>query len=325
MAEVGNNENVSEEGQLISEEAILQLINLCKTEINNKTDEVNDIITKATFPTIFSTRRTKRKHFVPIELNYKDTICGDKIAYVNNKTYYFTNGNDSKILYFNPYLQQWEDTNKIFHKNEYWFEGKNIWSDGENIYYSTSYKIDNIDEGIISECTFTGLPENYSIRGEYIWTDGENIYHDSGSDHYKLNKETREWSTMNWVNSFDMWSDSIWTDGYNIYCGNGKKLDISNHKWEDYSFTYAPGINGRDIWTDGKDVYFSGDNTYRLNISANTWVEDHSIFDNVEKENKTIEGQYIWTDSYNIYFTDKDRYDTSFILKEEPVNLHYMI
>ena len=65
------------------------------------------------------------------------------------------------------------------------FEGSNIWTDGNNIYYSSStnqYVLD-IATSTWNTKTWNGLT---SFDGNNIWTDGNNIYHSSGTTHYVL-------------------------------------------------------------------------------------------------------------------------------------------
>ena len=123
-----------------------------------------------------------------------------------------------------------------------------------------------------------------NFNGSHIWTDGTNIYYSYvvkyKDDQYILNKETSTWSRIYW-NSYTeaggyhaILGEDIWTDGENIYCfhseyASGKMyyrfyliFDKSISNWSrcgGAGLPYLDGIGnrGRDIWTDGDDIYYS--------------------------------------------------------------------
>ena len=76
--------------------------------------------------------------------------------------------------------------------------GKNVWSDGENIYYSNSNKTLKWNKETKSfepiTLYYNGFdefdPTVFSGDGEYIWSDGEKIYYDYSNYHYVLYKNT---------------------------------------------------------------------------------------------------------------------------------------
>ena len=68
--------------------------------------------------------------------------------------------------------------------------GDDIWTDGENIYYSKGS-----DQSVLNKETSTWEPKTWNgatvswFEGKFIWTDGENIYHSRGEDYnYVLSK-----------------------------------------------------------------------------------------------------------------------------------------
>jgi signal peptidase I len=65
------------------------------------------------------------------------------------------------------------------------FEGRCVWTDGDNIYYnsqSNRYVLDKATSTWTTK-TWNGLT---SIRGANIWTDGDNIYYNYYDAHYYL-------------------------------------------------------------------------------------------------------------------------------------------
>ena len=96
------------------------------------------------------------------------------------------------------------------------FSGSGIWTDGDNIYYSSvnaHYVLDK-STSTWSKKTWTGLT-NFS--GNNIWTDGDNIYFSDTSAQYVLDKSTSTWSTKTWTGLIGINGNNIWTDGDNIY------------------------------------------------------------------------------------------------------------
>ena len=68
--------------------------------------------------------------------------------------------------------------------------GDDIWTDGENIYYSRGSR-----QSVLNKETSTWEPKTWNgatvsqFEGKFIWTDGENIYHSRGEDYnYVLSK-----------------------------------------------------------------------------------------------------------------------------------------
>ena len=152
------------------------------------------------------------------------------------------------------------------------FFGKNIWTDGENIYYSdgtsAQYVLDK-STGEWSEKTWVGISESDEhFCGKNIWTDGENIYYsypDSGN--YILNKSTSEWSEKTWsgIQFAFIYGENIWTDGENIYYSNYSNgtsmqyvLNKSTSTWTTKTWTGMKAFIGENIWTDGENIYYSG-------------------------------------------------------------------
>ena len=100
------------------------------------------------------------------------------------------------------------------------FSGGDIWTDGDNIYYSassTQYVL-NKSTSTWSTKSWTGLT---SFSGGGIWTDGENIYYSNFSTQYILDKSTSTWTSKSWSGLTNFSGNYIWTDGENIYYSNG--------------------------------------------------------------------------------------------------------
>ena len=103
------------------------------------------------------------------------------------------------------------------------FIASEIWTDGENIYYSLGtdrqYQLDRTTS-TWSNKTWNGYTD---FSGSGIWTDGVNIHianHNTGA-YYQLDKSTSTWITQPWNGFNDLVGEDVWTDGTNIYHSYG--------------------------------------------------------------------------------------------------------
>jgi len=191
------------------------------------------------------------------------------------------------------------------------FNGNNIWTDGEHIYYSYGSNRYILDEptGTWSVKTWNGLS---SFSGDNIWSDGENIYYSSVSSQYVLNKATSTWSVKTWNGLSKIDGFNIWTDGEDIYySAYGSRtgqyvLDKSTSTWNAKTWNGLNAFNGANVWKDKENIYlsFSG-NQYILDKSTDTWVAKTWYGFN------EIIGQYVWTDGNDIYYS---RASTQYVL-----------
>ncbi len=185
--------------------------------------------------------------------------------------------------------------------------GASIWSDGENLYYSSSSTqyVYNHNTGEWSTKTWSGSLTSFSAS--YIWSDGTNIYYSTYLKQYVLNKATTTWEEKVWGGMAYPNKSEIWTDGTDIYLStmnpnNNYILNRQNSTWVKISWqgVYNDYFHGSRIWSDGVNTYFSlrDDYQYVLQKGTNTWV------------NKTWNGfvpqvtSYIWSDGENTYYSD---------------------
>lgn len=180
--------------------------------------------------------------------------------------------------------------------------GHNIWSDGNNIYWShnsTHYMLNRSTNSWETK-TWNGLTElDGEFDGERIWTDGINIYLSYGIS-YVLNKSTSTWSRI-WLDQVFIYGDRIWTDGTNFYCTiSHDTFVLKNNTWQEK--TWSENINvpddGQYIWNDNGRVYYSDYNTqYVFNKKANKWEQyTHTDLD-------YLDGRYIWHDLDKTYYS----------------------
>jgi len=176
-----------------------------------------------------------------------------------------------------------------------------VWTDGDNVYYSsgtTQYVLDK-DTSIWHIKTWTGMT---NFHASSIWTDGENIYYSSGSTHYVLDKATSTWSVKTWTGLTSFASNKhIWTDGENIYYSYGSNqyvLDKTTSTWNTKTWSGLTDFNGSEVWMDGENIYYSRSSTqYVLDKSTSTW--NAKTWTGISPSY----GSDIWIDGENIYYS----------------------
>ena len=182
------------------------------------------------------------------------------------------------------------------------FNGKYIWSDGINTYYSGLYGVGQyvLDKGTN---TWNGKTWNINfISGNNVWTDGDNIYYSEGSAQYVLDKGTNTWEEKTWNGFSSVFGEAIWTDGTNIYYSNGGPtfqyvLNKETSTWEQKTWNIDL-LTGNNVWTDGTNIYCSAiTGNYIYDKNTGTWTE--KIWINVP----FFWGSDVWTDGTNTYIS----------------------
>jgi len=197
--------------------------------------------------------------------------------------------------------------------------GNNIWTDGENIYYSnftynnltekykfTHYKLQ--DRKWVEEVwDFPSDLDKFFI-GQFVWTDGVNTYYSLYNAHYILEGNT--WKEKTWQGLTYFSGNQIWTDGTNTYCSFGEEGQyiLKDNQWIKKEWNGFNGIGGSGIWSDGVNIYYSDKNYetdefehYKLN--EDTWEP--------KRWNGLTEfsGINVWSDGTNIYYShEKQQY-----------------
>ena len=181
------------------------------------------------------------------------------------------------------------------------FTGSNVWTDGNNIYYSSGS-----NQYILDKSTFTWSAKTWDITdlsGSDVWTDGDNLYYSSVNKHYIFDKSTSTWSTKTWTGLTSFFGQYIWTDGDNIYYSdenNQYVLDKSTSTWSTKTWNGLTNFQGEKIWTDGDNIYYSDNynpTQLVLDKSTSTWSTKtwYGLTD--------FNGYEVWTDGNDIYYS----------------------
>lgn len=241
---------------------------------------------------------------------------------------------DGQNFYFDDKIK-WDENNSQW-TTVTWqglsdFKGQNIWTDESNIYYSNAnssygpvgqYELDQSNsEWVIKN--WNGNLTNFSAGS--IWTDGENIYYsntisrEGQTGDYVLDQSNSEWVEKDWDGvAIDGSAIDFIDDNCFCICKNYKVL--LNGEWVDrltdmnpfYIETDFANKTGRQVWTDGVDVYFSlDDQHYIFNSSNQSWEKTSWIItdDNNSLSFLTFNGENVFSDySHNIYCRANDGY-----------------
>ena len=193
------------------------------------------------------------------------------------------------------YGQTWDGDNNPM--------GEDIWTDGENVYYSFEFNEVKYQYVLNKETsTWETKVWNITIRyGRCVWTDGDNVYYSDSTKQYFLNKSTLTWSQKSWTNLTNFSGDDVWTDGENIYYSSSSNqyvLNKSTSTWNVKSWTGLTDFQGQYIWTDGDNIYYSaGSIQYVLDKSTSTWTR--KIWTGLTN----FYNHLIWSDGENIYYS----------------------
>lgn len=196
------------------------------------------------------------------------------------------------------------------------FFGHYLWSDGNNVYETTSIK-HRVLKGNAWLDETPNIASNPGVHATNVWTDGSNIYWTDGyGDHRVLVNGT--WKELTRLGHAR--GEYIWSNGNRVfYSQNGEHFErgIADHTvysdWLSEVNWNISDFNGRDVWSDGVNVYLS----YRNDDS----VDKHYVLVGMHWEPKEwnisdFSANNIWTDGMNTYLR------TSHVLKDgiwEPV------
>lgn len=151
-----------------------------------------------------------------------------------------------------------------------------------------------------------------SFIGNRVWTDGSNIYYSQGSTQLVLNKSTGVWTKKTWSGTtfvpenFYFYLDRWYRGNYQyIYYSGGSGtytqyyLNKSNSSWNSTAFNIS-GIQGRYIWKQGSNVYYSVTTTHKK------WNDLSAEWQDVTWNGlSSFSGDNIWTDGTNTYYYDQ--------------------
>lgn len=183
------------------------------------------------------------------------------------------------------------------------FDGRYIWTDGENIYYSHFEQQYQLDKSTSTWHTKNWGDKLTSFDSTDIWTDGHKIYYSDDQYQYWLNPNNSEWEEVTWDEPLTSFQGRyVWTDGKNIYYSLNTNQQYrlgEKNAWESQTWKGFTPRSGEYIWTDGKNIYYSNDfQQYQLDKTTSTWNE--KTWGGVTTR---FFGQYIWTDGTNIYYS----------------------
>lgn len=183
-------------------------------------------------------------------------------------------------------------------------DGENVWTDGENIYYSngTVQYVWNKTNKTWETKTWTGLTNFY---GRAIWVyDANNIFYSYQSNQYRLNLTNSTWNSYKWFGLTNFNGEYVWKLGTTVYYSAGStqyQLNWSTSQWTTKTWNGLTNFYGAAIWTDGNYTYYSeGASQYYYDTSyarwrSTTWTGLTSF-----------SGINIWSDGENTYYSNNE-------------------
>lgn len=204
-------------------------------------------------------------------------------------------------LLLEDYTWDFEYAIKASFSDYQYIEGRYLWSDGNNLFYSY-----NNYQFVLDETTPTPTwrikywsKDFLSMKpfGCYVWSDGTNLYYSGGNVHFKL--VDGDWVRISF-NYNDVNGEYVWSDGVNIYYSFYDTYKFVDGQWEQVSEWNSVRLDGSKIWSDGSNCYFSNFNKYTPDFS-NFKLVDGQWERIVEWERLGLDGNCIFTDGTNIY------------------------
>lgn len=191
------------------------------------------------------------------------------------------------------------------------FYGYNVWTFDKNIYYSRTSETGMVrghyhltpKSNEWESVVWTNIMRSFT--GKYIWHSSSHTYFSEGSNQYVLDNDTHKWGERLWSPDGITLITSLY--GNNFWTHNGKTFYSSTYIIEpieggdsirEISWISPTSFTGEDVWTDGKNAYFSSGTThYILNTDTLTAT--------IKKWNglTSFNGKYIWTDGRKVYYS----------------------
>lgn len=196
--------------------------------------------------------------------------------------------------------------------------GGNIWTDGENVYWSSGsqHKVLDKENNVWNTISFTT-----SIYGFQVWTDYSNIYCSHLGTNLIYNKERREWLEVDWgeFTDYEFDGNDFWTDNngniyYSFYDNSENEnhqyiFDKENNTWLTKEWNGITNFNGSYIWSDGENTYMSNyGRQYVLDSETSTWLP--KIWSGLS----SFDGSEFWTEGENVYCSNSSQ---QYILDKE--------
>ena len=218
-----------------------------------------------------------------------------------------------------------------------------IWSDGENIYYSNGNSLEQYildkEKYVFKPIDWLGLSFNdntycdcFPIQGCDVWTDNTNIYYsyytssdpNTGDYHpltqYILDKDNNAWRHVDWNNFTPQYGRYIWCYNDNVYylraatygIAYQKILDKRTNSWVDrdwYAYVIKYGKETEEtekILIDATCIWTDGNDVYYSNGSTQKVLDSSTMIWKKKQWSgmTSFNGLYIWTDGNDVYYSN---------------------
>jgi len=226
---------------------------------------------------------------------------------------------DGTKCYYSYAYEQYEfnPSNSLSWDVKYWngmdvLHGNDVWTDGEHVYYSTEISAMEIVHLVLDKSTSTWFRKTFNgtqLSGHNVWYNGTNVYWSYGNStkQYVFDKTASQWRAKTWYglpSNYQIYKHNLWRDPTNI-CYGDYVLDPSTSTWTERPMTGFPSteevFEGRFIWNDGINVYYSEKETTRntqlsLDLTTMNWSEKE--WGGVPE----LRGYLVWNYEGNTYY-----------------------
>lgn len=187
-----------------------------------------------------------------------NNIFGNRV-WSDGKSIYFSNVNEQYVLDVGSHT--WTKMTWKGIENYTAFQGLNIWTDGSKYYLSYNsynYVLDTSSH-TWSKITWKGLSR---LEARNVWNYNGNTYYVSGSNQYILNKSTNTWTSITWEGCSGFYGNKLWSNGDTYICTgiDDKYYILKGTKWYEINISGVAYVDGANVWTDGKNFYYSANN-----------------------------------------------------------------
>lgn len=178
-------------------------------------------------------------------------------------TYYSTGGSKGNTqLIFNSETLSWES---ITWNGLSLILGERIVTINNNYYFCSSDGYCYVLDSQTKTWTSVAYWGSDFLLG-YVWSDGNNYYYSHAYNQYILDIDTFTWEPFTW-NIDAIIGLNVWSDGKNYYIDDEYILDIETQTWEEITWNGDfVAHDGKRVWTDGVNIYFSYGNSSKQYI-----------------------------------------------------------
>lgn len=187
-------------------------------------------------------------------------------------------------------------------------DAKNVWYDGDNIYYSERDKQYVFDKTTKTWEDKTWDGSLWAVVGSCFYEIDGNLYSFGGSSAARLNKEAEKWETVTFSGiDGDCYGYNIWSDGEKIFHSYSNKHYVLNKEtftWEPTTFDGPASFYGQSIFEYDNRLFLTyGKIVYEYNKETNSFEASDLGFTTILGSSNTLS-----ISTSNLFFSGENLY-----------------